>query len=102
MSAYHWRLTSKRIIQQVVNKFLQENELKLTDLTHLSPNALNHLRKLISKAYPFGARKYYPYTIWRAEVKAYFDGLRGINRPPRYLPKPKSKKAEIPGQLSLF
>ena len=50
-----WDVISCRTIERV----MREN-----------PEAdLKTLRKLISEAYPFGQRKYWPYKVWCREVK---------------------------------
>lgn len=50
-----WRRNSRKVIRKV----LQMSESK----------TISDLKKEISKAYPFGERKYTPYKIWREEVK---------------------------------
>ena len=64
---------------------------------------MKQLESLISKAYPFGQRKYYPYEVWLQEVKENIRRLEGL--PPLNLRSVKTrlKNAPIPpGQLSLF
>lgn len=51
----HWRLRVRAVIQKVMK---DNPETKGKELL-----------KLISAAYPFGARKYHPYKIWLDEVK---------------------------------
>ncbi len=34
------------------------------------------IKKLISAAYPFGERKYWPYKVWLDEVKKYSGGKK--------------------------
>ena len=50
----HWRTTSR----QVIGKVIQDNPHADRDL----------LLKMISAAYPFGERRYWPYKIWLDEV----------------------------------
>lgn len=50
-----WREKSAKIIYKV-----------LEDNPYIS---IKELRKKISKAYPFGERKYHPYKIWLDEVR---------------------------------
>lgn len=50
-----WRVKSA----QVIYKIIKEN----------SGITIKELRKKISKAYPFGERKYHPYKIWLDEVR---------------------------------
>ena len=38
------------------------------------------LRKALRDAYPFGAREYWPYHAWMAEVKAQTGGMRKPRR----------------------
>jgi hypothetical protein len=53
-----WRLHARAIINAT---YLKNAEL---------PD--DSLRKAISKAYPFGERKMYPYKIWLQEVNIFF------------------------------
>lgn len=56
----YYRATSEKVIAEVVaaNPGLDKNAL----------------RKLISKAYPFGIRAHWPYVMWCKCVKEYFQG----------------------------
>lgn len=66
MSESRWRLHSRRVIREAAeqNKSSSDSEL----------------RKIISNAYPFGARKYHPYKIWLKEVKLFFEQRRKISQ----------------------
>jgi hypothetical protein len=57
--------------REYANKVIQDN-----------PNmAEEELKRLISKAYPFGERKYHPYKIWLDCVKKIFD-KKTVNEKP--------------------
>ena len=46
----------------------------IAKVVHDNPDVVDEkeLRKLISAAYPFGERAYYPYKAWLAAVKDFF------------------------------
>lgn len=78
MSRSKWRKGCTPIIKQV-----------LIDTKGLSEKEIN---KALCDAYPFGKKQYYPYRIWRDEIKIQL----GLKEP---LPK---KEIENPNQLTLF
>ena len=78
MSRSKWRRGCAPIIKQV-----------LIDTKDFPEKEIN---KALCDAYPFGEKKYYPYRIWRDEIKI----QRGLKEPP-----PK-KEIENPNQLTLF
>ena len=51
----HWREESAKVIYKIIK-----------DNPSIS---IKELRRKISKAYPFGERKYHPYKIWLDEVR---------------------------------
>lgn len=71
-----WRKSAAPLIMEVIKN---NPDLSIKDL-----------KKLISKEYPFGERRYHPYKIWLDEVK-------------RQLGLKKNKNAEInKDQIKLF
>ena len=96
MEKSYWRKTSELVIQQVINNFLEEEGLK--SLMEVSYDQRQELRRKISAAYPFGERKYYPYKMWLAEIKAQLGPVYQNTR----IEAKQRKKGISPGQLSLF
>lgn len=100
MSKY-WKSQAISVIKKVTKNYFLEKGYKSNK--QLSKDELKDLKSLISKAYPFGQRHYYPYHVWLKEVKAQMRYLKGL--PPLNLKSAKTrlKNAPIPpGQLSLF
>lgn len=101
MTKSFWRVRALVVIEEVIKKYFLEKGYQLTD--RLSKDELKIFKSRISKAYPFGQRKYYPYETWLQEVEAQMRYLEGL--PPLNLPSVNTrlKNAPIPpGQLSLF
>lgn len=67
MASSHWRQRSTVVICEV---FRQNPGL----VQH--PDRWHELRKLVSKAYPFGERRMWPYKAWRAVVYEQFLALK--------------------------
>ncbi len=67
-SLSHWRVTARKVIDRVVRQ---------------NPGATaGELRKLVSKAYPFGERKHWPYKQWLREVNERLGPPSTTVRPP--------------------
>jgi hypothetical protein len=62
-----WREAAKAIIQEVLKETNGRTEKKI--------------RKVLTEAYPFGARQYHPYKIWLDEIKVQ-RGKRKFNQKP--------------------
>ena len=60
-------------------------------LKYLPPEA--DAKKAISNAYPFGARKWWPYRIWREEVRA------TLGMPPLAPHRKRGSKSPSAGRL---
>ncbi|MEA5468003.1 hypothetical protein [Spirulina sp. 06S082] len=99
-----WREDARERIEKVIKLYLNANPKR--------PVNIKALKKEISNAYPFGARKYYPYRVWLSEVKnclEYYEMVRFDPKQPARLKtfgplkgKPKKSPPPPPGQLSLF
>lgn len=76
----YWRNRAAPIIREVIAFVGRDDE--------------RALMKALNDAYPFGARRMYPYKIWRDEIRRQLEGRQG-RRPPA--PPP-----DAPGQLSLL
>ena len=72
-SGSHWRGISIEVIAGVVDEVGTED--------------LSELRRAISKAYPFGERKHWPYKVWCSQVKRTMDQLSGGGRVEKGPPK---------------
>jgi hypothetical protein len=53
--SYSWREIASPIIRETIS--------------NAGTNDMKHLRRELSKAYPFGQKKYYPYKVWLDEIK---------------------------------
>lgn len=77
-----WRISSRKVIRYVLENSKAHNVKQLT--------------REISKAYPFGPKKHWPYKIWLEECKWQFRG--------KYKKLTKKEKLELvqEGQKELF
>ena len=82
MITSRWRREARPIIEAVLRAHQGEPE--------------KQIRAALREAYPFGARQWHPYTVWRDEIAR----QRGTKRP--QLRKQKPPPAPDPRQPGLF
>lgn len=87
-----WRNAASLAIGQALGEFTTAGG----DLIYLNEDDHQTIKKLIDKAYPFGARHRHPYKVWLDERRKVLVAL-GI--PVR---QPKSSTPSDSNQLSLF
>lgn len=100
----NWREQARARIEKVIQLYLEAHPER--------PVNFRALKQEISRAYPFGARKYHPYRVWCSEVKKcleYYDFIQFDPKKPAKLKtfsplrgKSKSSPPPPPGQLNLF
>ncbi len=100
----NWREKARERIEKVIELYLKAHPER--------PVNLRELKREISRAYPFKARKYHPYKVWCSEVRnclEYYNFIQFDPSQPAKLKtfsslrgKPKSSPPPPPGQLSLF
>lgn len=76
-AASYWRPTAQRVVRETIDR--------------VGTADAKALRRALKEAYPFGMRRYWPYLVWRDEIKRQL----GLKRPIR------PRQPEDPDQLTL-
>jgi hypothetical protein len=75
MKEGQWRTRSKAAIQEAVLTYCDIYGMHPLDLVRM-PEHHERLLNIVSKYYPFGQRKHFPYKAWLKEVRVLKEWLK--------------------------